>query len=180
VTVLAPPPRAGVASSTLPLPENSPAPPPAVPAPVPKPKPVKPVAARYASRSPADLSAGNRAEADVQFNAAVAAHDRRELANAIALYQRAVELDPGCFSAYYNLGLAALDAGEAVPGPPRRRMRHPAEPALDRRAAPVRLRAPTGNYPADAAEQLERVVAAEPADAGTHLALGGLYARSPG
>ena len=178
----APPPRAGVPPATLPLPDGSLAAPAAVPvpAPRPKPKPVKPAVARYASRSPADLPAGNRAEADVQFAAAVAAHDRRDFPNAIALYQRAVELDPSHFSAHYNLGLAALEAGDVsralLAGECATRLNPRSTTALRLFASALQR----GNYPADAAEQLERVVAAEPADAGAHLALGGLYARSLG
>jgi tetratricopeptide (TPR) repeat protein len=176
----APPPRAGVPPATLPLPDGSPAAQPAVPVAAPKPKPVKPAVARYASRSPADLPAGNRAEADAQFAAAVAAHDRRDFANAIALYQRAVELDPSHFSAHYNLGLAALDAGDVsralLAGECATRLNPRSTTALRLFASALQR----GNYPADAAEQLERVVAAEPADAGAHLALGGLYARSLG
>ena len=175
-----PPPRAGAALATLPLPDSSPAPQPTVPVPTPKPKPVKPAVARYASRSPADLSPGNRAEADVQFAAAVAAHDRRDLSNAIALYQRAVELDPSYFSAHYNMGLAALDAGDVsralLAGECATRLNPRSTTALRLFASALQR----GNYPADAAEQLERVVAAEPADASAHLALGGLYARSMG
>ena len=175
-----PPPRAAVAAATLPLPDNSAGSQPTVPAPKPKPKPPKPEVARYASRSPADLSPGNRADADVQFAAAVAAHDHRELGSAIALYQRTVELDPSYFSAYYNQGLAALDAGDTsralLAGECATRLNPNSIAALRLFASALQR----GNYPADAAEQLERVVAAEPADARAHLALAGLYARSLG
>jgi tetratricopeptide (TPR) repeat protein len=175
-----PPPRPTVAAGTLPLPENSPATLPTVPAPVPKPRPPKPEVAHYASRSPAELPAGNRADAEVQFAAAVAAHDRRDLPTAIALYQRTVELDPSYFSAHYNLGLAALDSGDIsralFAGECATRL-NPRSTAARRLFASALQR---GNYPAEAAEQLERVVAAEPADASSHLALAGLYARSLG
>lgn len=184
-----PPPRSAVPPATLPLPDNAPAAAagtpvaaarPTLPAPVPKPRPPKPEVARYASRSPADLSPGNRADAEVQFAAAVTAHDRRDLANAIALYQRTVELDPSYFSAHYNLGLAALDSGNVsralLAGECATRL-NPGSTAARRLFASALQR---GNYPADAAEQLEKVAAAEPNDASTQLALAGLYARSLG
>ncbi len=181
-----PPPRSGIPSATLPLPDNAPAAQvtpaarPTLPAPAPKPRPPKPEVARYASRSPAELSPGNRADAEVQFTAAVTAHDRRDLASAIALYQRTVELDPSYFSAQYNLGLAALDSGNVsralLAGECATRL-NPGSTAAHRLFASALQR---GNYPADAAEQLEKVAAAEPNDASTQLALAGLYARSLG
>lgn len=169
-------------ANTLPLPEAS------APvatsailvAPRPKPKPVKPVVAHYTSRAPATLPVGDHAAAELQFNAAVTAHDARDLRTAIGLYQRAAELDPACFAAHHNLGLAALDAGDL----PRALLAGDCATRLDPKSVSARrlfaAALQRANFPAEAAQQLERLLAQEPNDAPAELALAGLYARALG
>lgn len=163
-------PRPAVVSAAPPIPS----------APVPKPQPPKPIVARYQSRAPAGLPAGDRTAAEAQFNSAAAAHGRRELAAAIALYQLAVELDAAYFAAHYNLGLAALESGDG----PRALLAGDCATRLEPQSGPARrlfaAALQRANYPADAAGQLERLLTGEPDDAAAHLTLAGLYARALG
>jgi Flp pilus assembly protein TadD len=145
----------------------------AVPAPI-------PVVPRYASRSPQTLVAGDRAAAQAQFNEGIAAYDRKDLAGAIAAYQRATELDPTHFPSQHNLGWAALDSGDLT----RALLAGEIAVRLDPSSAnATRLFASAlqrGNFPADAATQLERLIVLEPGDAAAHFTLAGLYARNLG
>jgi tetratricopeptide (TPR) repeat protein len=169
-------------ANTVPLPTTSAAvaAPPTAVAPKAKPKPIKPVVAHYPSRAPATLSAGDHRAAELQFNAALTAHDTRDLRQAVALYQRAAELDPAFFAAHYNLGLAALDAGDL----PRALLAGECATRLDPKSVSARrlfaAALQRSNYPAEAAEQLESLLALEPDDAPAHLALAGLFARALG
>jgi tetratricopeptide (TPR) repeat protein len=174
--------RPATAANSLPLPESAPSTSAPVnpPAPKVKPKPAKPVVAHYTSRAPTTLPAGNHPAAEAQFNAAVAAHDRHELREAMGLYQRAAELDPSYFAAHHNLGLAALEANDL----PRALLAGECATRLDPQSVSARrlfaAALQRANYPAEAAEQLERLLATEPNDAPAQLALAGLYARALG
>ena len=69
----------------------------------------KPAFPRYVRRAPASLPAGKRTEAERFFGTAIAAHDRHDLADALVLYQHAVELDPSYLAAHHNLALVAKE-----------------------------------------------------------------------
>ena len=143
----------------------------------PPPPPSAPVVPRYTPRGPVSFAPGDRASAEAQFTAALAAYDRKDLAGALALYQRAAELDPTFFPARHNLGWTALESGDLS----RALVAGEAAVQLDassgqaqRLFAAALLRA---NYPADAAQHLERLIALEPNDAAAHFTLAGIYAR---
>ena len=156
--------------------------PPSTPVQLPPAAPVVtlPVVLHYSPRAPQTFPAGDRSGAEAQFNAALAAYDRRDLAGAMTLYQQAAQTDPSYFPAHYNLGWAALESGDLsralLAGESAARL-DPASAAGHRLFAAALQR---GNYPADAAFQLERVLAAEPSDAAVHFAAAGIYARTLG
>jgi hypothetical protein len=139
-----------------------------------------PVVLHDTPRAPQTFPAGDRSGAEAQFNAALAAYDRRDLAGAMTLYQQAAQTDPSYFPAHYNLGWVALESGDLsralLAGESAARL-DPASAAGHRLFAAALQR---GNYPADAAFQLERVLAAEPSDAAVHFAAAGIYARTLG
>jgi len=169
--------RPATASKTLPIPATAAATPiaPAV-------KPVavavsaKPVFPRYVRRAPASLPAGKRREAERFFGTAIAAHDRHDLADALALYQHAVELDPSYLAAHHNLALVAIEEGDVqralLAAECAARIDPGSVPALRVFAAALRR----GGFPSDAADQLDRLVGVDPSDVAAHLSLAGLKA----
>lgn len=139
-----------------------------------------PVVPRYTPRGPASLLPGDRTAAEAQFSAALAAYDRKEMSSAVALYQRATELDPTFFPARHNLGWAALELGDlsrALLAGEAAVQLDPGSAAAQRLFAVALQRA---NYPADAAQHLEALIALEPKDAAAHFTLAGVYARQLG
>jgi tetratricopeptide (TPR) repeat protein len=133
--------------------------------------------ARYAYRSPAKPSRGNHVEANRSFEQGVLAQRARRLGEAVRDYRQATLSDPSFFEAQYNLGLTEAAAGDL-----------PAALAAYENALALRpesldarynfaLVLQRANYPADAANELERVLAGYPNDARAHLALGTLYAQ---
>jgi len=169
--------RPATASKTLPIPAAAVAPP---LAPVVKPaaslSTQKPAFPRYVRRAPASLPAGKRTEAERFFGTAIAAHDRHDLADALVLYQHAVELDPSYLAAHHNLALVAMEEGDVqralLAGECATRIDPGSVPALRVFAGALQR----GGFPVDAAEQLDRLLGADPSDVAAHLSLAGLKA----
>jgi tetratricopeptide (TPR) repeat protein len=168
--------RPATASKTLPIPATAAATP---IAPAMKPAAVvstKPSFPRYVRRAPASLPAGKRTEAERFFGTAIAAHDRHDLADALVLYQHAVELDPSYLAAHHNLALVAMEEGDVqralLAAECATRIDPGSVPALRVFAAALQR----GGFPVDAAEQLDRLVGVDPSDVGAHLSLAGLKA----
>lgn len=167
--------RPATASKTLPIPAASPSPASAT-------KPVaafaatRPAFPRYVRRAPASLPAGKRTEADRFFSTAISAHDRHDLADALVLYQHAVEVDPSYLAAHHNLALVAMEEGDMrralLAGECAAQIDPKSVPALRVFAAALQR----GGYPADAAVQLERLVGVDPSDVAANLSLAGLNA----
>jgi tetratricopeptide (TPR) repeat protein len=137
----------------------------------------KGVAARYAYRSPVRPSPGNHSEANRSFEQGILAQRARRLGEAVRDYRQATLADPSFFEAQYNLGLTEAAAGDL-----------PAALAAYENALALRpesldarynfaLVLQRANYPADAANELEKVLAGYPNDVRAHLALGTLYAQ---
>lgn len=141
---------------------------PASPAPRPQPR-------RYTPQVTGAPVAGNRAAASAEFNAGLAAQNRRDTAGAMAGYRRAIELDPAYFEAHHNLAIAALSANDL----PLALLSGEKAVALSPQSVSARynfaVALQRNRYPADAAEQLERVAEAQPANPNAHLALASLY-----
>jgi tetratricopeptide (TPR) repeat protein len=165
------------ARGTLALPTEAPATKAAPSGPPARPKPVLP---RYQPRVATPVAPGNRAKAEVAFNAAILGHSRRDLAGAAALYEQAAQADPTFYPAHHNLALTALDLNDparAVAAAEVATALQPASVASRQLFATALQRA---NYPADAAEQWEKILAVTPNEASVHLHLAGLFATSLG
>jgi tetratricopeptide (TPR) repeat protein len=135
---------------------------------------------RYAYLSPAKPAPGDRREAEWAFREGLQAQRSRRLTSAIAAYERAVQLDPAYFSAYYNLGLAAYDAEELA------KALAALETALAIDSGSVNARynfalaLEKADYPVDAARELETLLATHPGEVRAHLVLANLYAQELG
>lgn len=162
------------ARSSLPVPRLTNA---AAAAPVVKPKPVVP---RRQRQAPETIGPGNRNAAELKFNEAILVHNRRDYAGAAALYEQAAQADPSFYPAHHNLALVALDLNEpakAVTAAEYATTLQPDSAASRQLYAAALQRA---NFPADAAEQIERLLQANPNDSQNHLTVAGLYATSLG
>jgi len=97
----------------------------------------------------------------------------------MAAYRKAIQSDPAFFDAYYNLGLAATEAGDL----PAALAAYETALALRPEALDARynfaLALKQGNHPDDAVNELERLAAAFPNETRCHVALGNLYAQQP-
>lgn len=131
---------------------------------------------RYGYQSPAVPPAGDRRSAEQTLVAGQQAQGVGRLAEAIQAYRRAGQLDGSCFEAHYRLGLAAFEARSF------RLALLAWETALALRpdSADARynfaLTLKASNYPNDAADELEKLLALHPDEARGHLTLGNLYA----
>jgi tetratricopeptide (TPR) repeat protein len=146
--------------------------------PAPAPRPKLPVFARYQYHPVVKPAAGNRAEAARFFAEGVEAHKRNRAGEALAAYQKAVAADPSFFDAQYNLGAVAYQIAD-WPG-----ALSAYEQALIIAPADVNARynfaltLQKANYPLDAANELDAILAAQPDDHSAHLALANLQAYS--
>ncbi|MEI6355694.1 MAG: tetratricopeptide repeat protein [Verrucomicrobiota bacterium] len=169
--------RPATASKTLPIPATAAATPIAAAVkPAAAAVSAKPVFPRYVLRAPASLPAGKRTEAERFFGTAIAAHDRHDLADALVLYQHAVELDPSYLAAHHNLALVAMEEGDVqralLAAECAARIDPGSVPALRVFAAALQR----GGFPSDAADQLDRLVGVDPSDVAAQLSLAGLKA----
>jgi tetratricopeptide (TPR) repeat protein len=122
------------------------------------------------------LRRGDQAAAERLVEQGVRFHDGNRLEEAIELYQKATENDPGNFDAYYNLGVAAYERGDwemaqrayeraLVVEPESLKARFNFAAALER-----------GGYPVDAVIELERLLERHDGESRIHYRLGSLYA----
>jgi tetratricopeptide (TPR) repeat protein len=132
---------------------------------------------RYTYVSPKRPADGNRAAATEAFKRGIKAQRAGERAGAVSEYQAALRTDPGFFDAYYNLGLVALDTGDA------RLSLWAYEYALSIRPDSLDARynlalaLKSGGYALDAADQLEILLQENSRDARAHLSLANLAAQ---
>jgi tetratricopeptide (TPR) repeat protein len=149
-----------------------------VPPVIPAVQPVeRPVILRYPYRPVARPASGNRQEASAYFSRGLDAHNSGSNTVALAAFQKAAEVDPGWFEAHYNSALMAgqtRDLGRAL-------REYEIALAIDAESTAARynfaLALAQANYPRDAAQQLELLVARNLADPRVHLWLGNLYAQ---
>lgn len=127
-------------------------------------------------QSPAVPQASDRHAAEQVLVAGQQAQSVGRTAEAIQAYRRAGQLDGSYFEAHYLLGLAAFEARSF------RLALSAWETALALRpdSADARynfaLTLKASNYPKDAADELEKLLALHPDEARGHLTLGNLYA----
>jgi hypothetical protein len=161
-----------------PTPPPTPAPPSDVePTPVHIIQPAAPSFPRYLYLSPRKPAAGDRGGASGAFTQARELEQAARWPDAMQEYQLAAQIDPGWFEAQYNYGVlayrlrnfnASLDAYE---------MALAIQPdSVDARYN-FALALKAAGYALDAVNELNKVIAANPAEVRAHLALGNLYAQ---
>jgi tetratricopeptide (TPR) repeat protein len=132
---------------------------------------------RYAFLSPVKPGTGNRVAADRSLQRGYAAHQAGKYTLAITEYQQAVKADPGCFEAYYNIGLAAQENRDFK----RALQAYEYALAVQPDSADARynfgLALKQAEYPMDAADQLSTLLKQTPNDVRVHLLLGNIYSQ---
>ena len=141
------------------------------------PLPPKPAWQRYKYNSPPRPVTGRRAEAEGFFVAGVKAQREGRLPEAMAAYRQAVKRDPGFAEAYYNLGLAGYESGDLSASLSAYELALAADPASLNARYNFSLALQKGNYPQDAAAELEKLLQTYPGETRAHLSLANLYAQ---
>jgi len=142
----------------------------------PAPAPLPLVTRRYKYHSPPRPAAGDRATAQKLFAEGARAQQAGILSQAMAYYKRAVGADPAYYDAYFNLSLAAYEAGnwnDALDAS-EYALAIQADSTSARYSFALALR--QARYPQDAAEQLELILQRTPNDTRVHLTLANLFA----
>ena len=169
-----PPPPTSVAAP-VPVAEvvTIPAPAPAPPIPTARPKPTFP---RYQRQLTTVPSAGDRTEAQTEFQRALDAHRRGDLPTAMTGYEQAIRRDPSYYEAQHNLSLAAVAQGNlpvALRAAETAAVLRPADPEARYQFA-VALQ--KNRHPDDAVAELEEVARIQSNNAASHLAAAMIYA----
>jgi len=133
---------------------------------------------RYKYVIPVKQPAGNRTAAEKLFRSGAQAQQERRLADAIAAYSKATQLDPAYFEAYYNLALAAGEMGNTQASLTAYERALTVQPDSPDARYSFALALKQANYLTDAANELEKLLAKYPNDGRAHLALGNLYAQN--
>jgi tetratricopeptide (TPR) repeat protein len=165
-------PLPGAQSEGTPPPQVIPA---ARPIPVAEPAPVF---ARYNYFSPRKPAAGDRVAANGAFTKARLAEQDGDITGALQWYQQAAGFDPSWFEAQYNTGVLAHKLRNFALALPRYELALAIQPdsADARYNFAVALQA--SGYAPDAAEQLKKILVANPNDVRAHIALAGVYAKN--
>lgn len=132
---------------------------------------------RYSYISPVKPIAGDRDKAARAFAQGSQAQQASRLTEAAQSYRQATQVDPSYFEAYYNLGFVSFhlrNYSQALEAYEYSLAIRPESPDARYNFALV-LKA--AGYPLDSAEELERILAANPNETRAHLALGNLYAQ---
>jgi Flp pilus assembly protein TadD len=133
---------------------------------------------RYAYLSPAKPPPGDRQSAQGSFAKAQDAERDENSEEAERWYQQAADADPAWFEAQYNAAVVAQQLHHYSTALRRYELALALQPdSVDTRynfASVLR----SAGYPLAAAEQLKRILTAEPNEVRAHLALGTLYAHS--
>ena len=141
------------------------------------PLPAKPAWQRYKYSSLSRPVPGRRSEAEGFFVTGVKAQREGRLPEAMAAYRQAVKRDPAFADAYYNLGLAAYEAGDLSTSLGAYEMALAADPASLNARYNFSLALQKGNYPQDAALELEKFLESYPGETRAHLSLANIYAQ---
>ena len=160
--------------------KNADLPPASAPSAAPPPKPVEPAAPpqfpRYRYLSPTAPSPGDPTRAQQALERGLKAHADRQLTGSLAAFRDAVQLDPSLFEAHYNVGLASSELKDW------RSSLSAYETALSINSTSAGARfnfalaLDRAGYPVDAAAELEKVLADNPANANALLSAGKVYA----
>ena len=139
---------------------------------------------KYAYKSPPPPSSGNEEDAERAFEQGLHAYQAHRLPEAMQAYRLAIQADPSLFEAHYNLGLVATEVGNltlALTSYENALAIEPKSPEARLKSIDARynfaLVLKQANFPADAARELEKLLAAYPNETRAHLALANLYAQ---
>ncbi len=135
---------------------------------------------RYHYLYPAKSSEGNRGEAAKYFADGVVEHQNRHYPEAVRLYEKATNLDPSYFEAYYNLGLAAHEKGDMAASLTAYEHAMAQNPGFKDLRFNFSLALLKGGYALDAANEFQQMLESAPEDPRLHLALGNIYAQKLG
>jgi tetratricopeptide (TPR) repeat protein len=134
--------------------------------------------ARYNYTSPAKPAPGDRRTAEGPFTKARLAEQDANWLDAQQWYQTAADEDPSWFEAQYNTGVIAHRLRNFTVALPRYELALAIQPdSVDARYN-FSLALKASGYPADAADELKKILAAHPDEIRAHLALANLCAQS--
>lgn len=143
-------------------------------------KPVEPapVFSRYNYFSPRKPAAGDRTAAGGAFTKARLLEQDEKWPDALQWYQQAAALDPAWFEAQYNTGVLAHKLRNFALALPRYETALSLQPDSADARYNFSLALKAAGFPADAAEELKKILAANPGETRAHLALANLCAQS--
>ena len=153
------------------IPPNS-----SIPSALPSSPPV-PVFPRYTYLSPSKPVAGNHSEAERFFAEGIKAQQGGRAAQAVTAYQKATQLDPAYFEAYYNRGLACYGLGNWKESLRDYEQALAIKPGSIDTRYNFALALQQANYPLDAAEELQEILNEKPGELRARLLLANLYAK---
>ena len=139
---------------------------------------VAPGVARYSYTSPAKPAPGDRKSAEGAFTKARMAEQDENWVDAEQWYQTAADTDPAWFEAQYNTGVIAHRLRNYSVALPRYELALAIEPESADARYNFSLALKASGYPADAAMELKKILAANPDEVRAHLALANLCAQS--
>lgn len=133
---------------------------------------------RYVYLSPGKPPSGNRREAEKFYAEGVRLHKAGNLRDAVANYQKAIQLDAAYFEAFYNMGLAAYERGQMKQSLAAYEYALALNPGSIDARYNFALALKQAGYPADAVVELNKVVQARPNEVRAHYSLANLYAQA--
>lgn len=139
--------------------------------------PAPPVFPRYLYLSPRKPKSGDRAAAMGAFTKAREFEQESRWPDAMEWYRRAAQLDPTWFEAQYNYGVLADRLRNFSASLAAYEMALAIEPASVDARYNFALTLEAAGYAVDAADELKKIVAANPGEVRAQLALGNLYAQ---
>lgn len=135
---------------------------------------------RYAYRNPRKPAPGDRSAAEKHFARGALAHAEFRFKEGISEYREATRLDPAYYEAWFNLGLASAKVGDLAEALAAFEMGLALQPESSDARYSFALALKQGNYILDAANELKRLLAADPKDTRGHLMLGNICAQQLG
>ncbi len=148
---------------------------PAKPAPAPAPTPIK--LSRYGYLHPAKPAPGNRRAASGAFTQARLAEQNEKWGAALNAYRQAADLDPSWFEASYNAAVMAQRLQNYASALASYEQALAIEPDSVNARYNFALSLKNAGYALDAANELQKILAENPAETRAHLALANLYAQ---
>jgi tetratricopeptide (TPR) repeat protein len=142
----------------------------------PEPQPV-PSYSRYSYHNPRKPGGGNRGAAEKDFAEGSRQQQAGQLSEAAQAYERAIQDDPVYFDPYYNLGVVSVRSGRLSQALTTYETALAIQPESHDARFNFALALKQANYPIDAANELEKLIAKFPKDANAHYALANIYSQ---